>query len=503
MDDDLQNLIFVKGKRETLIDSRGEPLPEDESLRNIVKETSAIDNLYIDEEESHLDDLKGDRPELLDVEAKKLLEQGSKILGVITDKNTLAKEFCDMIPLYYDEAHNWWIFNNKERYWKMLNDEVDVLNMIYNSAVTNIINSKERTELLNALKQEARRRKPVELPNNYIQFRRVIFDLNTGDKFPATSKYFCVNPLPWKIGKTTETPRLDKLFSEWVHPNEVQKLYEICAYSMLSDYPLERFFLLYGSGSNGKSIYRKILRKFIGDNNCTSTSLTLLSNSRFETNKLYKKLVCEMGETNMTKLDNTEQLKKLVSGKDLIGAEWKNRGTKDFINYAKLVISTNNIPPTDDKTDGFYRKTLIIDFPNQFSKEIDIFSTIPDSEYENLAAKCIIILGDLLKNRQFSNEGNFQERREKYESHSNPFDKFWEEFVDDSDPNRDIQSWEFEKRLNDWMQDNKHRTLSSTKIAQLLKDKKVQQAIIRKDVIVDGIRESKPRRCWTGIAWKD
>ena len=73
-----------------------------------------------------------------------------------------------------------------------------------------------------------------------------------------------------------------------------------------------------------------------------------------------------MGETDFNEMKKTSMLKKL-SGGDLIGFEYKRKDPFEDKNYAKITISTNNLPSTSDKTIGFYRRWLIIDFPITFS----------------------------------------------------------------------------------------------------------------------------------------
>ena len=57
---------------------------------------------------------------------------------------------------------------------------------------------------------------------------------------------------------------------------------------------------------NGKSKYLELLRKFIGQDNCCSTELDTLMQSRFEVTRLHKKLVCQMGETNFNEMNKTK-----------------------------------------------------------------------------------------------------------------------------------------------------------------------------------------------------
>jgi putative DNA primase/helicase len=295
------------------------------------------------------------------------------------------------------------------------------------------------------------------------------------------------------------------MFSEWVKtPEEVRTLYEIIAYCIIPSYPIERIFCLHGSGSNGKSVYRQILRKFIGDKNVCSTSLDLLTGSRFEPTKLFGKLVCEMGETNLSRLDNTQVIKRIVSGKDLIGGEFKNKPHFDFVNYAKIVISTNNIPPTEDKTDGFYRRWMIIDFPNRFEKEINLMAQFKEEDYQNLAMKCVGIIIDLLKERQFAFEGTIEERRERYEHRSNPFDKFFNENISEGDPNSDIAKWDFEKRFNIWLKESRLRAMSDIAISKMMKSRGIAEVKVYKEWYDKDVKEYVNRqvRCWSGIKWK-
>jgi P4 family phage/plasmid primase-like protien len=184
---------------------------------------------------------------------------------------------------------------------------------------------------------------------------------------------------------------------------------------------------LVGSGRNGKGCFLKILDNFLGgDINVTSTSLDLISGnnkSRFESFRLYKKLVALMGETNFGLLTNTSLLKQLTGG-DKIGFEKKGKDPFTGYNYAKIIIASNSLPTTQDTSDGFFRRWLIIDFPNEFPEGKDITRIIPEIEYNNLARKVINILPKLIERGSFTNQGEIEERRKKYIYASNPLPLF-------------------------------------------------------------------------------
>jgi len=411
-----------------------------------------------------------------------------------------VKFYNEEQPIYYDENSLWWIWDKEKTKWK-LSDEVDILNRIEEITGEDIISPKQRVLILNSLKQECRKSKPLEIKSTWIQFKDEIFDIETGKKFKACPDYFVTNPIPYKMhnGDYESTPTIDRIFEEWVGEKYKQTLYEIIAYCLLPDYPIHRLFCFLGVGMNGKSCFLRLLRKFVGRENTTSTELDRLTNSRFEVTRLHKKLVCLMGETNFNEMKQTAIIKGLT-GQDEIPFEYKNKNPFTDVNYAKLIIATNNLPTTTDKTIGWYRRWCIIDFPNRFSEEKNILDEIPDEEYEALALKCTGILKNLLENRGFHNEGSIEERMEKYEAKSDFLQKFIEDFTKEN-INGHITSADFFKKFNSWCRENRHREVSEKSLGLKLKVKGYESERKYFHWLFDG--KGGQIRVWIGIGWKD
>ena len=428
---------------------------------------------------------------------EEIAEQFGKAIKYFTDKRNLAVQFLKVQPLFYDENKIWWIWDYKNHCWGIC-DEVDIMNHISNHSEANTINSTEKNEILEALKQESRKNKPIPIEKTWIQFKDKIIDFYTNEEIKSNEKYFTVNPIPWELGIYTETPTLDRIFEEWVGKDYVKTLYEIIAYCLLIDYPINRIFCFIGSGMNGKSKFLEILRRFVGNSNCCSTELDSLINSRFEVTRLYKKMICLMGETNFAELNKTSMLKKL-SGGDLIGFEYKGKNPFEEKNYAKILISTNNLPATNDKTIGFYRRWMIIDFPNQFTEKRDILTDIPDIEYNNLCLKSIENLKELCNKREFHNEGTIEERTLKFESKSNFLEKFIKEFTTEKFDGYITKS-DFYKKFIAWSKENRHREMSETTVGLTLK----KIGILEERKYVDWLYDGKggQMRVWLGIIWK-
>ena len=412
-------------------------------------------------------------------EEEKLKELSiDKAIKSFTDKRNLAEQFIKIQPLYYDGNKIWWIWDEEEFKWKRT-DKTNILNAIAHCSVGNTINSKEKVEILEALEQIGRENNPEENKESWIQFKNKIYDIENGEELEASPKYFVTNPIPYALGKEEETPIIDELFISWVGEEHKQELYEIIAFCIIPNYFIHRMFCLIGSGANGKSTYLRILEKFIGIENITSSSLNLLMKERFEGSKLLNKLVCLMGETNFNLISNTDYLKKLT-GEDLVRCEFKGKDGFDFRNYAKLIMATNSLPPTADKTDGFYRRWKIIDFSNKFKKEKDVLSNIPETEYNNLALKCLNIVRKLWIDRKFTNDGDFEKRKLRYEDKSNPLNKFIKEnYI--RDVNKDILFNDFFDNFIIYLEERGARILSSPAVSKQLKNEGFEVKLLTKD----------------------
>jgi len=341
-------------------------------------------------------------------------------------------------PTWYENKSKiFWAWNTEEYKWEIIDDVVVLRNFTYRYSILSWIDPRIRNKIIEPLKVCASR-KPKDQPIEWIQFKNKVYDINTKKEFEATPGYFFTTPLPHELGVTEETPTIDKMFSEWVSQDDIKALYELAAYCLYRGYPIQRVFVLHGAGSNGKGTYLSLLRVLLGIVNVTSTDYERIAdpNQRFERVKLLNKLVCMLGELEASMFKRTSTLKELSSGTDLISGEIKGKCPFDFLNYAKIIISTNSIPMTADKSDGFYRRFNIIDFKNQFTIEKEILSEIPGGEFSNMLLKLVRILPGVISSGKFINDGSIIDRKIKYESLSNPLKQFIEDYYI-----RDLESY--------------------------------------------------------------
>lgn len=379
-----------------------------------------------------------------------------------------ARQFHQENPFMYDKRKLWFLWNQTKTIYELV-DETDMLIIIRKALqLLSDTSIKKKFHIVESLRQIGREHNVTELPPHYIQFQNKIYNMKNNTIIPATPEHFTTNTIPHNIGETIDTPTMDRLFEQWVGKERVQTLYDIIAYCCYRDYPIHSIFVLNGCGRNGKSSFLELVTKFIGQDNIASTTLDRLTDNRFETFNLWRKNVAMMGETNFSILQSTSLIKQL-SGHDLITYEAKGvSGFSDY-NYAKLIISTNSLPTSDDQSEGFYRRWMIIDFPNEFPEGTNIINSIPDIEYENLARKvCDLIVG-LIRRGSFTGQGTITERKERYIEASNPISGFIKD-VCVKDENSIISYSKLYTAYVQWLQTKKKRTVKTKEFSRSLED---------------------------------
>ena len=142
-------------------------------------------------------------------------EFGIEEASQIFERLKQSEAFVKIQPLFYDKAQLWWLWNFEKFCYEKV-DEIDLLNGISKALNIDTTNSKIKTEILNGLKQIGRQHIPKKAKESWVQFKDKIVDVKTGESCEANPEFFMTNPIPWEIGKTEDTPVMDRLFKEWV-----------------------------------------------------------------------------------------------------------------------------------------------------------------------------------------------------------------------------------------------------------------------------------------------
>jgi P4 family phage/plasmid primase-like protien len=196
-------------------------------------------------------------------------------------------------------------------------------------------------------------------------------DCITGKFTEHTPDYPSLIQIPVIYEPGIDCPKIKQFFSEVLNPEDITVIEELFGYCLLRRYLIQKAFILVGEGSNGKSTLIELLRTFLGRNNCSSLTFQALEEDRFAKATLYMKLANLSSDIPSKAMHHVGTFKMLTGG-DEITADRKFRDLVKFVNFAKIVFSANRPPKVyNDDSYAFWRRLIIIDFPNQFTTGAD------------------------------------------------------------------------------------------------------------------------------------
>ena len=209
-----------------------------------------------------------------------------------------------------------------------------------------------------------------------------ILDIKTRELKPFNPKKIFFNKLPIQYDPSAECENILKHFKTILRDeSDVKVIIELFGYCLLKEYPIEKAFMFVGKGRNGKSKTLELIKRFLGPDNCSALPLKMLNEESFSLSELFGKMANLASDLSNTDLKETGTIKSLI-GRDLIQAKRKFLRDLNFVNYAKMIFATNELPKVYDTTDGFWTKWVLLEFPYKFitQKEMD---NLPKSERIN------------------------------------------------------------------------------------------------------------------------
>jgi putative DNA primase/helicase len=280
------------------------------------------------------------------------------------------------------------------------------------------------------------KRENFQEPLNKINLKNGVLDINTKELEPHDPKYNFLYKLNITYRPDQDCPVIKEFLHEvTANEDDSQCLQEYIGYTLLSGYPFRVFLVLYGTGSNGKSVFLYLIRTFLGEDNVSVVSLQQLQMDRFAPARLYGKKANVFADIPPLRMKSTDIIKSLTGYTDKISGEKKFEDTFEFVNGAKLIFSANQLPKVEDETEAFWNRVILIDFPHKFegeSKDNDLIKklTTPE-ELSGLLNFALQGLGRLLKNGRFTyDHDTTYERWQKYTEVENPVHDFLENCIE-------------------------------------------------------------------------
>ena len=225
-----------------------------------------------------------------------------------------------------------------------------------------------RNEVMKAIKYKLSNRldrDKLEPDPRYINMDNGIYDIKTGELLPHSPDFMFLNKITTKYDPNADCPKIKKFYSEVLYEKDILVKQEEAGLLFYRKHVFERAFVSLGGGANGKGTSEYLFMRAIGRRNYSTRSLTDLTDNTFAKAELYAKMANFGGEISSKYMKDSSVMKRITGGEE-ITAERKGKTGFSFLPYSILCFNANELPKHKDKTYAFYRRWVVVVYPNTF-----------------------------------------------------------------------------------------------------------------------------------------
>ena len=197
-------------------------------------------------------------------------------------------------------------------------------------------------------------------------------------KVENTPEWFSTVLFPYDYVEDAACPRWLQFLDEVMEgdPERIALIQEWFGYCLTPNTSHHKFLVAEGEGDNGKSVMLNVLMKLLGEQNVSQVPLEIFG-ARFQLTSTIGKLanICaEIGEISVV----AEGFLKQFTAGDRMHFDRKGIAAVEHYPTARLVLATNNRPRFRDRSDGIWRRMILVPFR---------FTVRPDKKDPNLIEK--------------------------------------------------------------------------------------------------------------------
>ncbi|MHC4658542.1 MAG: DNA primase family protein [Planctomycetota bacterium] len=178
-----------------------------------------------------------------------------------------------------------------------------------------------------------------------------------------TPEYFTLTKLPYDYDAGAKCELWESFLSDIMLSKEghVLLLQQWAGYLFRSDLREQKFLLCCGEGANGKGVFFEVIGALVGKENCSEVPLSRFSHA-FSLYGTLGKMVNMTNESSHIISDEAETMLKSYVAGDRLTFDRKFKEQISAKPTAKIMIATNALPRFNDKTQGIWRRILLVPF---------------------------------------------------------------------------------------------------------------------------------------------
>ena len=299
-----------------------------------------------------------------------------------------------------------------------------------------------------------------------IPVKNGVFNLETKTLEPFSPEYVFTSKIATPYVEKPDLPVIDGWnVEDWLkelasdEKDLTTLLWQVISDSMNGNYTRKKSIWLYSEGNSGKGTFQTLIQNLVGHENVATLKLPQFSD-KFTLPMLEGKTVCIGDDVPAgVYIDDSSNFNSVVTGERIM-VEQKQRPVYST-NYTLTIIqSTNGLPRIHNKSDGTYRRLLIVEFKKQFTPENDNWKIKEEYIYRKDVLEYVLHKAINMDFEQFTIPESSRHLMEKYKIENDPVRDFKVSVFDEFESTR-IPIYLLYQYYIDFCEENRYKVMSS------------------------------------------
>ena len=223
----------------------------------------------------------------------------------------------------------------------------------------------QRTELLKIDRESI-----FEMDDEIIAVTNGILNMKTKELSSFTPEKVFLSKMNAKFDPKSKCPKFHKFLDSSLPDKEEEQtiIKEFVGYTISNNTSAQKALITYGTGRTGQSTLQEIIANLIGTKNVSNLSMQDIEHDTFATSQLFGKQANMNPDIPKRGLTGSSKVKKIIRCES-INVQRKSKDGFSMKPHCKLMFGCNEIPATNDLTDGFMRSWVRVVFEVQFAED--------------------------------------------------------------------------------------------------------------------------------------
>jgi putative DNA primase/helicase len=258
-------------------------------------------------------------------------------------------------------------------------------------------------------------------PADVINLDNGLLDWRRGALEPHDPKVLSTIRVPHRWNPKAKCPEISAFLNEVLPDDCIEFVLEVIGHCLIPDNRMQRSVMLIGTGGNGKGTLLNLIKMLLGPQNVAARTLHDLTEDRFARADVFGKLANICGDLDARTVERSDVFK-MITGNDTLSGERKYGQPFEFVPFARLLFSANEVPPSSDQSMAYFDRWLPVPMTKRIRGTKDevqgiIAQLTAADEMEGLLALAVEGLRRLMRRGHFKVPTSVKEEHKRFQRH--------------------------------------------------------------------------------------